>query len=203
MNGIAFLASFLRTGRLHGIGIGSTLGEVDRAVRHRFVDVVDEQGESLRRDHGFVEFYFNPGEEWVMSGGSIELHRLASGRHMAKEWVRTMGVEFPRHVAWADVREELGRIPGAPELTVTDQGGFLEYRAAASGVSVIVVDDEEEERGYQAGHGDVWSVSLWGPSRPSPPDLVGPGPPGTAPRGIRGARVRPVHGPSARGPSQR
>ncbi|MER7825671.1 hypothetical protein ABTX85_24285 [Streptomyces sp. NPDC096097] len=163
MNGIAFLASFLRTGRLHGIGIGSTLGEVDRAVRHRFVDVVDEQGESLRRDHGFVEFSFNPGEEWVMSGGSIELHRLASGPDMARGWARTMGVEFPRYVAWADVREELGRLPGAPELTVGDQGGFLEYRAAASGVSVIVVDDEEEERGYHAGHGDVWSVSLWAP----------------------------------------
>ncbi|MGW6980198.1 hypothetical protein ACWGE1_12210 [Streptomyces sp. NPDC054932] len=165
VTGIDFLASFLRTGRLHGIGIGSTLGEVDRAIRHRFVDVVDEEGESLRRDYGFVEFYFNPGDEWVMSGGSIELHRLASGRGMAREWARTTGVGFPRHVAWADVREELGRVPGAPELTVGDQGGFLEYRAAASNVSVIVVDDEEEERGSHVGHGDVWSVSLWAPVR--------------------------------------
>ncbi|MFD7394742.1 hypothetical protein ACFV60_06840 [Streptomyces virginiae] len=164
MTGIDFLASFLRTGRLHGIGIGSTLGEVDRAIRHRFVDVVDEAGESLRRDYGFVEFYFNPGDEWVMSGGSIELHRLASGPDLAREWARTTGVEFPRHIAWADVREELGRVPGAPELTVGDQGGFLEYRATASNVSVIVVDDEEE-RGYHAGHGDVWSVSLWAPVR--------------------------------------
>ncbi|WP_328961037.1 hypothetical protein [Streptomyces virginiae] len=165
VTGIDFLASILRTGRLHGIGIGSTLGEVDRAIRHRFVDVVDEEGESLRRDYGFVEFYFNRYDGWVMSGGSIELHRLASGQDMAKEWARTMGVEFPRHVAWADVREELGRVPGAPELKVGDQGGFLEYRAAASNVSVIVVDDEEEERGYHAGHGDVWSVSLWAPVR--------------------------------------
>lgn len=165
VTGIEFLASFLRTGRLHGIGIGSTLGEVDRAIRHRFVDVVAEEGESLRRDYGFVEFYFNPGDEWVMSGGSIELHRLASGWDMAKEWARTMGVEFPRHVAWEDVRDELARVPGAPEPKVSDQGGFLEYRAEASDVSVIVVDDEEEERGYHAGHGDVWSVSLWAPVR--------------------------------------
>lgn len=71
MTGIEFLASFLRTGRLHGIGIGSTLDEVGRAVRHRFVDVADEEGRSLRRDYGFVEFYFNPGDEWVMSGGSV------------------------------------------------------------------------------------------------------------------------------------
>ncbi|MFD9476777.1 MULTISPECIES: hypothetical protein [Streptomyces] len=167
MTGIEFLASFLRTGRLHGIGIGSTLDEVGRAVRHRFVDVADEEGRSLRRDYGFVEFYFNPGDEWVMSGGSIELHRLASGPDMAKEWARAMGVEFPRHVAWADVRDELARLPGAPELEAGDQGGFLEYRAAASDVSVIVVDDEEEERGCHAGHGDVWSVSLWAPVRAS------------------------------------
>ncbi|PWK74809.1 hypothetical protein BCL76_101543 [Streptomyces sp. CG 926] len=163
MTGIEFLASFLRTGRLHGIGIGSTLAEVDRAFRHRFVDVVDEAGKSLRRDYGFVEFYFNPGDEWVMSGCSVELHRLASGPDMAEGWARTMGVEFPRYVAWEAVREELARVPGAPELTVADQGGFLEYRAAAAHVSVIVVDDEEEERGYHAGHGDVWSVSLWAP----------------------------------------
>lgn len=163
--GIEFLASFVRTGRLHGIGIGSTLDEVGRAVRHRFVDVVDEGGESLRRDHGFVELYFNPvpGGGWVMSGGSVELHRLAPGHGAAQEWARTTGVGFPRHVAWETLRAELARVPGAPELTVGDQGGFLEHRAAASGVSVIVVDDEEEERGCHPGHGDVWSVSLWGP----------------------------------------
>lgn len=167
VTGIEFLASFLRTGRLHGIGIGSTLGEVDRAVRHRFVDVVDEEGRSLRRDYGFVEFYFNHGDAWVMSGGSIELHRLASGPDGAEDWARTTGVEFPRYVGWGDVRDALARVPGAPELEVGDQGGFLEYRAAASHVSVIVVDDEEEERGYHAGHGDVWSVSLWAPVRAS------------------------------------
>uniref|UniRef100_A0AAU2JY72 Uncharacterized protein n=1 Tax=Streptomyces sp. NBC_00049 TaxID=2903617 RepID=A0AAU2JY72_9ACTN len=166
MTGLAFLASFITSGRLHGIGIGSTLGEVDRAIGHRFVDVVDEDGRSLRRDHGFVEFSFNPGDEWVMSGGSIELHRLASGPGMAKEWAESTGVEFPRYVAWEDVRDALARLPGAaPEFTVAEQGGFLEYRAAASGVSVIVVDDDEEERGRQVGHGDVWSVSLWVPVR--------------------------------------
>ncbi|WP_405832693.1 MULTISPECIES: hypothetical protein [unclassified Streptomyces] len=165
MTGIEFLASLLRTGRLHGIGIGSTFGEVDRAIHHRFADVIGEGGQSVHRDYGFVEFCFSPGGEWAVSGWSLELHRLASGHEAAKEWARTTGVEFPRHIAWKDVRDELARVPGAPELTVTDQGGFLAYRAAASGVSVIVVDDEEEERGYHAGHGDVWSVSLRAPVR--------------------------------------
>ncbi|MDX3538099.1 hypothetical protein PV721_27850 [Streptomyces sp. MB09-01] len=165
MTAIEYLASFIATGRLHGIGIGSTLGEVDRAFPHRHVDVVDEGGESLRRDYGFVEFYFNPGEEWVMSGGSVELHRLPSGYGMAKAWARATGVAFPRHLAWADVREALAGVPGAPVFEVTGQGGFLEHRAAASHVSVIVVDDVEEERGCHVGHGDVWSVSLWAPVR--------------------------------------
>ncbi|MFB7178216.1 hypothetical protein ACFCYI_10970 [Streptomyces sp. NPDC056257] len=167
MTGMEHLASFTATGRLHGIGIGSTLGEVDQAFPHRFVDVVDEGGTSLRRDYGFVEFYFNfdRGEEWVMSGGSLELHRLASGHDMARTWARATGVTFPRHVAWADLREALAGVPGAPAFEVTDQGGFLEYRAAASHVSVIVVDDAEEERGCHVGHGDVWSIGLWAPVR--------------------------------------
>ncbi|MFD3694564.1 hypothetical protein ACFWUZ_00110 [Streptomyces sp. NPDC058646] len=164
MTGIDFLASFIATGRLHGLVTGSPLGEVDRAIPHRFVDVVDEGGESLRRDYGFVEFYFNLNHagRWVMSGGSIELHRLAFGYDRAAEWARATGVDFPRYVAWKDVQEALGRIPGAPAFKVAAQGGFLEHRAA--GVSVIVVDDEEEERGYHAGHGDLWSVSLWTPA---------------------------------------
>ncbi|WP_329312438.1 hypothetical protein OG723_02760 [Streptomyces sp. NBC_01278] len=165
MTGIESLSSFITTGRLHGIGIGSTLGEVDRALRHRCVDVVDEGGASLRRDYGFVELYFNPGEEWVMSGGSIELHRLAHAPELATRWSESTGVEFARYTAWADVREALSSVPSAPEFTVTDQGGFRDYRAERSCVSVLVVDDDEEERGYRVGHGDVWSVSLWAPVR--------------------------------------
>ncbi|MFE2143464.1 hypothetical protein ACFXA3_17275 [Streptomyces sp. NPDC059456] len=162
MTGLEFLASFIRTGRLHhGIGIGSTLGEVDRALRHGCVDVVGTGGRSLRRDYGFVELYFNPGEEWVMSGGSIELHRLANAPETAAPWAASTGVEFARYTAWADVREALSQLPPVPEFTRTDQGGFLEYRAETSCVSVMVVDDGEEERGYHAGHGDVWSVALW------------------------------------------
>ncbi|MET9887420.1 hypothetical protein ABZZ20_30640 [Streptomyces sp. NPDC006430] len=165
MNGIGFLASFITTGRLHGIGIGSNLGEVDQALHHRYVDVVGEGEASLRRDYGFVELYFNPGSEWVMSGGSIELHRLANAPELAARWGESTGVEFAQYTAWADVREALSGVPSGPEFTVTDQCGFLDYRAETSCVSVLVVDDEEEERGYHVGHGDVWSVSLWAPIR--------------------------------------
>ncbi|KOU23408.1 hypothetical protein ADK52_18270 [Streptomyces sp. WM6372] len=167
MTGIEFLASFIRTGRLHGIGIGSTLAEVGRALPYRCVDVVDEGGASLRRDYGFVEFYFNPGSEWVMSGGSIELHRLANAPGRAARWGAGTGVDFTPYTAWADVREALSELPAAPELTVTAQGGFLEYRAETSCVSLLVVDDEEERRGRHVGHGDLWSAGLWAPVRPN------------------------------------
>ncbi|MFK0256585.1 hypothetical protein [Streptomyces sp. NPDC090445] len=80
-------------------------------------------------------------------------------------WSASTGVGFTPHTAWADLREALSDVAPDPEFTVTDQGGFLEYRAEASCVSVLVVDDEEEERGYRVGHGDVWSVSLWAPVR--------------------------------------
>ncbi|MFI8263816.1 MULTISPECIES: hypothetical protein [unclassified Streptomyces] len=102
-----------------------------------------------------------------MSGGSIELHRLANAPEPAARWAAGTGVEFAPYTAWAEVRQALSETPSAPEFTVSDQGGFLEYRAAESCVSVLVVDDEEEERGYHAGHGDVWSVSLWAPVRAS------------------------------------
>ncbi|MFI6419403.1 hypothetical protein ACIBG6_18675 [Streptomyces sp. NPDC050842] len=63
------------------------------------------------------------------------------------------------------MRDKLSRTQGVPELKITDQGGFLQHRAASSNVSVLVVDDEDEERGYRVGNGDVWSLDLWAPFR--------------------------------------
>ncbi|MFF0067232.1 hypothetical protein ACFYRC_38215 [Streptomyces sp. NPDC005279] len=166
MHAIPFLVSFITSGRLHGLGIGSTLSEVDQAIHSDFVDVVDEEGLSLRRDYGFLEFAFNPGSEWVMANCSIGLHRLASGRSMAKRWRKSMRVDFPRYLAWDELRDELSRTPGAPCLRVTDQGGFLEYSAAAANVNVsVIVSDDHETRGRSLGHGDVWSVSMWAAAR--------------------------------------
>ncbi|WP_406304442.1 hypothetical protein OHA61_21840 [Streptomyces sp. NBC_00885] len=162
MKAIPFLVSFITTGRLHGLGIGSSLSEVDRAIDASFMDVVDSGGLSLRRDYGFFEFSFNPGPEWVMANCSIELHRLASGPVMGEKWCRSMRVDFPQYLAWDELRDALSRTPEAPAMKVTDQGGFLEYRAAVADVNVsVIVSDDNEERGGSLGHGDVWSVSVW------------------------------------------
>ncbi|MFE5655939.1 hypothetical protein ACFQ9H_07135 [Streptomyces sp. NPDC056517] len=102
-----------------------------------------------------------------MATASIQLHRLASDDDLARAWARSMGVGFPRYTSWEELRDELSRTQGVPELKITDQGGFLQYRAVASNVSVIVVDAEDEERGYRVGNGDAWSLDLWAPFRAS------------------------------------
>ncbi|MFJ5712815.1 MULTISPECIES: hypothetical protein [unclassified Streptomyces] len=167
MTGVSFLASFLATGELHGIGIGSGLADVDRAFRHPFVDVVGDEGEWLRRDYGLVEFAFNPEPDWVVATATVQLHRLASDDDLAGAWARSTGIEFPRYVSWEELWDEVSRAHDAPELRIRDQGGFLEYRALRSNVSVLVVDDKDEERGRRVGDGDVWSLDLWAPARPS------------------------------------
>ncbi|MFG2899252.1 hypothetical protein ACGFZH_19505 [Streptomyces zaomyceticus] len=167
MTGAEFLASFIATGELHGLRIGAGLDEVDRAFRHPFVDVVGEEREWLRRDYGVVEFAFNPEPEpeWVMASASIQLHRLAADDGLARSWARSTGVEFTRYTSWEELRDELCRTHGVPELEVTGQGGFLQYRAVSSNVSVLVVDGEDEECGHRAGDGDVWGLDLWAPFR--------------------------------------
>jgi hypothetical protein len=102
-----------------------------------------------------------------MATASIQLHRLASDDDLARTWARSMGAGFPRYTSWEELRDELSRTRGGPELKVTDQGGFLQYRVTSSNVSVLVVDDEDEERGYRVGNGDVWSLHLWAPFRAS------------------------------------
>ncbi|MGR3938093.1 hypothetical protein [Streptomyces sp. BRA346] len=161
MDGISLLADLITTGRLHGVGPGASIEEVVQVVKAEFIEVVDEAHEMLRRDYGFVEMYFSGRpEEWVMTSGTIEVHRLAAdGEGVAEEWRRDMGVDFPAYCSWAELREALSRTSAAPELDRVRQGGHLEYRAHDTNVSVFVVDDREE-RDHWPGKGDVWSVGF-------------------------------------------
>ncbi|GAB2584559.1 hypothetical protein GCM10027168_16650 [Streptomyces capparidis] len=159
--GAAFLAGVVATGRIHGVGIGSSLEEVARALPADYVDVADAE-DSLRRDFGFVELYLSGGPAWTVTGGSVELHRLAGDDSgMAEAWRRATGVAFPGYCSWAELREELSSRADAPALEPHRQGGYREFRAPRTKVTVLVVDDEDEDRedGWP-GHGDVWSVSL-------------------------------------------
>ncbi|QNE74947.1 hypothetical protein F0344_10260 [Streptomyces finlayi] len=159
VSALKLIASCITSGRLHGIGIGSTLGELQQAINCEFVDVVNEGSDSMRRDYGFIEFYLNSGQNWTVSGGSIELHRLAARPHMADRCRIAMREDFPQYLTWDELYGELCKLPYPPVLQKIDQGDFLEYRASATRVSVLVNNDHEERDGW-LGHGDVWSVSL-------------------------------------------
>ncbi|MER7815181.1 hypothetical protein [Streptomyces sp. NPDC096153] len=160
MNALQVIASFIASGRLHGVGIGSTLTQVDESIHSDFIDVIDEEGLSLRRDYGFVEFYFNPGPDWVMTGGSLELHKLARNHSLSGRWREDMHVDFPQYVTWDELNEALSCLQDPLEdPKVTDQGDFMEYRFVSTKVSVLVSNDHEERDDW-VGHGDVWSVSL-------------------------------------------
>ncbi len=163
MTGVKTLASLITTGKLYGVGIGSVLADVDRALRHPFADVTDDEGEWLRRDYGLVEFAFRPEPDWVVATATVQLHRLAPDEDLAREWARGTGTEFPRYTSWEELWDEVRRGREAPGPTIRDQGGFLAYRPVGSHVSVLVVDDEDEVRGHRVGHGDVWSLDLWAP----------------------------------------
>ncbi|MFF3245473.1 hypothetical protein ACFYWY_17475 [Streptomyces sp. NPDC002870] len=164
MNGIEFIATAVATGQIHGVGIGSPLRTVDRAISFDFLDVLSEEGFDLRRDYGPVEIYFTGGpgarrDEWTLTGWSIDLHRLCHRPELTEGWREAMDVEFPAYTSWAELREALSRIPGAPVLEGEDHGEFHTLRAAETKVSVFVVDSPDDERDYWPGHGDVWSVS--------------------------------------------
>ncbi|WP_421107836.1 hypothetical protein [Streptomyces sp. NEAU-S77] len=161
MDGISFLVDLIVTGRLHGIGCGASIEEVDQAVKVDFIEVEDEEYETLRRDYGFVELYFSGGPgKWVMTSGMIELHRLAADDEgMVAEWYRNMGVEFSEYHSWGELREKLSQTPDAPTLELRRQGDYLEYRALETKVSVTVVDDQGE-RDECPGQGDIFSVSF-------------------------------------------
>ncbi|MFD0297671.1 hypothetical protein ACFWJS_41690 [Streptomyces sp. NPDC127061] len=159
MSATKLIASFIATGRLYGVSIGSTLADLQQKINFDFVDVVDDGGDSMRRDYGFIEFYLNSDLSWSVSGGAIELHKLVARDDMVNRWRAAMRDEFPKYLAWDELSDELSKLSNPPVLRIIDQGDFLEYRAAATKVSILVNNDYEE-RDECLGHGDVWSVSL-------------------------------------------
>ncbi|WP_353944296.1 hypothetical protein ABII15_23680 [Streptomyces sp. HUAS MG91] len=159
MNGMKSVAEFVATGKFHGLGLGSPLSAVTEKIRVDFIEEADEENLSLRRDYGFIEFHFSQEPEWVVTSGMLELHRIAGNSTLMAEWEETMQEVFPRYFSWGEFSQQYHRIPDAPPLIRTAQGGFVEYRSAATRVSVLVVDGEDGRDDWPGGC-DVWSVSL-------------------------------------------
>ncbi|MEV7611469.1 hypothetical protein [Streptomyces sp. NPDC089799] len=167
MTGAEFIAKLLADGSPLGLRAGDGPEAAERAVPVGFLDVEEVPGASLRRDHGLLELSFSGGGEtagWTLSSGVLELHRLPLDPGPGTEWREATGVDFAPYTAWSEVEAALAAVPGHPEpvLELIHQGGYLEYRNPASGVSVLVVDDPDEERDEWPGNGDVWSVGFGG-----------------------------------------
>ncbi|WP_405913078.1 hypothetical protein OG760_21150 [Streptomyces sp. NBC_00963] len=61
MTGLRFLALLVATGRMRGVGIGSSVSEVDEALGSGFIEEADEEDASRRRDYGPLEMHFSGG----------------------------------------------------------------------------------------------------------------------------------------------
>nr|WSX49380.1 hypothetical protein OG409_10700 [Streptomyces sp. NBC_00974] len=159
MTGPEFIAAFLAAGSLRGLRTGSAVAQADLALPVDFIEE-DGPGGMLRRDYGLIELYFSGEPDRVLTGGSLELHRLPGDPVLAAEWSSATGVDFAPYTAWSEVEGALaaaGLAVGALECTT--QGDYLEYRNPDTKVSVLVVDGEDERDDWP-GHGDLWSVSL-------------------------------------------
>lgn len=159
MTGAEFIAAFLAAGSLRGLRPGSAVAEADLALPVDFIEENDPGG-MLRRDYGLVELYFSGEPTRVLTGGSLELHRLPGDPALAAEWSSATGVDFAPYTPWAEVKGAIATA-GLDEaaLECTPQGDYLEYRNPGTRVSVLVVHGEDERDDWP-GHEDVWSVSL-------------------------------------------
>ncbi|MET9468613.1 hypothetical protein ABZY44_28250 [Streptomyces sp. NPDC006544] len=135
------------------------MAEADLALPVGFIEE-DGPGGMLRRDYGLVELYFSGEPDRILTGGSLELHRLPGDPALAAEWSSATGVDFAPYTAWSEVKGALAAAGLAEAaLECTTQGDYLEYRNPDTKVSVLVVDGEDERDDWP-GHGDLWSVSL-------------------------------------------
>lgn len=159
MTGLRFLALLVATGRMHGVGIGSSVSEVDEALGSGFIEEDGEGGAPHRRDYGLLEMYFAGGDDDVVAGGVVEVHRLSGDSGIRADARPELNVDFPEYTRWTELAQELEEMADAPTLEISSHGEFLEYRAAGTKVSVHVVNNDEQ-RGEWPGQGDVWSVSF-------------------------------------------
>lgn len=162
MTAAAYIAALITTGRLEGAGIslGASVADLDMTVPVSHVQDSDPDDAWTRRDYGLLEVSLSGGPRPVLTGATLELHRLATHPSLADEWEQIMGVRLPRYTAWTDIAAVLGGQPLSARLDRVEQGGFTEYRAPDTRVSVLVVNEPGEERDDWPGHGDVWSVAL-------------------------------------------
>ncbi|MEU1405736.1 hypothetical protein ABZ471_25845 [Streptomyces sp. NPDC005728] len=161
LTGLQLCATLLATGRIFGVGLGSAVTEVDRALAGEYVEELGGSGTGMRRDYGLIEISLTKTDEdrWVLAGVTLELHRLPGGPDLLREIRDYSGVPFDGYTSWLELKDEFPTSVSHPSLQCARQGDFLEYRKMDVKVSVFVVNDNAE-RDEWPGQGDVWSIAL-------------------------------------------
>ncbi|AGS69417.1 hypothetical protein [Streptomyces collinus] len=159
MTGLKLCATLLATGRIFGVGIDSSVSEVDQALRGEYIEELGDSGVDARRDYGWIEISLTKREQWVLVGATLELHRLSENADLIRDVLSESGVAFEGYTPWLELKEQF--LSSAPDssLQCTQQGDYMEYRNPDVKVSVFVVNDDTE-RDEWPGHGDVWSIAL-------------------------------------------
>ncbi|WP_317443220.1 hypothetical protein [Streptomyces collinus] len=159
MTGLQLCATLMATGRIFGVGIDSSVSEVDQALRGEYVEELSDGGVDARRDYGWIEISLTKREQWVLVGATLELHRLSGNADLIRDVLSESGVAFEGYTSWLELKEQFLSSAGDSSLQCMQQGDYMEYRNPDVKVSVFVVNDETE-RDEWPGQGDVWSIAL-------------------------------------------
>lgn len=125
MDAANFLAELIATGTIVGIRLGTSLRDVDQALKIPFAEEADEAGIGrLRRDYGLMELSFGGGPKWSCDGILMEVHRLAQQQDLIDEWRDAHNVVLPRYVTWESVRKILAVKYHLTDMEIVEQGGI-------------------------------------------------------------------------------
>ncbi|WP_329566428.1 hypothetical protein [Kitasatospora sp. NBC_01266] len=157
----SFLAEAIATGTIVGIRLGSSLRDVDQALRIPFAEEVDETGTGyLRRDYGLIELSFGSHPDWACNSILIEVHRLAQQQDLIDEWRAAHNIALARYTTWGSVQKILSEHYRLADMKIVAQGDTVAFRSSDPRFSVTVMSPGGS-RGDWPGGGDIVSIDIF------------------------------------------
>jgi hypothetical protein len=154
-----FYAEAILSGRVLGLGPGSTVGEVERTLGKDFVD--DARNQWMRRDYGLIEFHFNRTDrEWVCFGVSIQVHRLADAGEIVPPVLGDRYGAFSGTVGFSQLVDRIK--DEAPDREVECKkafGEFGEFRVDGTDSYIHAVRTQVSTNA-ESDFGNLWSIEL-------------------------------------------
>lgn len=159
MSLLDFIADFAVSGRIDGAGIYSTPDQWQQVVGDDFVD--DRAKKRFRRDYGLLELgFWRVDSSWQCGTASIQAHRLWRDATIGPSSLRSEYGDFPRSIAFNDMRAALARRGRLPKLIEdADMRDHMRYFVPVSKVLILAVSTDRS-----IGDGPpadaIWSVTL-------------------------------------------